>query len=135
MTYIPPELDDMETLFESIPHSGINFNKYDDIPVKVTGDNPPRAIAGFEEAGLLEQCASNVRRAKFTKPTPIQKHSIPIVLSGRDLMACAQTGSGKTVRFWIFFFTFQSVSGVESASLPSVWIGFGKHVHVHVELM
>ena len=51
----------------------------------------------FDQAGLLEQCAANVRRANYTKPTPIQKHSIPIILSGRDLMACAQTGSGKTV--------------------------------------
>jgi superfamily II DNA/RNA helicase len=40
---------------------------------------------------------SNLAKAEFTKPTPVQKHGMPIILSGRDVMACAQTGSGKTV--------------------------------------
>lgn len=98
VTYIPPELPrDVDELFQDAPHSGLNFDKYDDIPVKVTGKDIPPAISTFEQAGILEQCATNIRRAQFTKPTPIQKHAIPITLAGRDLMACAQTGSGKTV--------------------------------------
>src|SRR5689334_5923078 len=44
-------------------------------------------------ADLLKR---NIVDAGFQSPTPVQKHSIPIVLQGRDLMACAQTGSGKT---------------------------------------
>ena len=98
VTYIPPELpSDINELFQDAPHSGLNFDKYDEIPVKVTGKEIPSAIDTFEQAGILEQCSANIKMAKFIKPTPIQKHAIPIVLAGRDLMPCAQTGSGKTV--------------------------------------
>ncbi|XP_022779028.1 probable ATP-dependent RNA helicase DDX4 isoform X3 [Stylophora pistillata] len=100
VTYIPPELpSDISELFQDAPHSGLNFDKYDDIPVKVSGKGSVSPISSFEEAGILEQCLKNIKRAEFTKPTPIQKYAIPIALEGRDLMACAQTGSGKTVAF------------------------------------
>lgn len=55
----------------------------------------------FEDAGLAEVVMENVKLANYSKPTPVQKWSIPIVTGGRDLMACAQTGSGKTAAFLV----------------------------------
>jgi superfamily II DNA/RNA helicase len=55
----------------------------------------------FEEAGLSEVILENVKLANYSKPTPVQKWSIPIVTGKRDLMACAQTGSGKTAAFLV----------------------------------
>jgi ATP-dependent RNA helicase DDX3X len=82
---------------------GIEFDKYDNIPVKVSGSNAGeiKPIALFSEARLTESLFDNLRRCGYERPTPIQKYSIPIVVSGRDLMACAQTGSGKTCAFMV----------------------------------
>jgi len=86
-------------------NTGINFDAYEDIPVEVTtppGEpDPPAAIETFEDAKELIGSALflNAQRCKFRKPTPVQRHSIPIACAGRDLMACAQTGSGKTAAF------------------------------------
>ncbi|XP_048541938.1 DEAD-box ATP-dependent RNA helicase 52A-like isoform X2 [Triticum urartu] len=74
------------------------LDKYD-IPVEVSGDGAPAPADGFEQAGLAEAVLRNVARCGYDHPTPVQRYSIPIVLSGRDLMACAQTGSGKTAAF------------------------------------
>ena len=59
----------------------------------------PAHVDSFEDLDLGDALMSNIRRCKFTKPTPVQKYAIPIGLNGRDMMACAQTGSGKTAAF------------------------------------
>jgi len=78
---------------------GINFSKYDNIPVECTGREVPAPIAAFDENVLAAFLLENIRRADYKTPTPVQKYSIPIGLAGRDMMACAQTGSGKTGGF------------------------------------
>ncbi|KAI8387955.1 P-loop containing nucleoside triphosphate hydrolase protein [Radiomyces spectabilis] len=82
-------------------HTGINFDRYDSIPVKVKGENPPKGFDRFEQADLHPVMKENIALARYTVPTPVQRHSISIVTAGRDLMACAQTGSGKTAAFLI----------------------------------
>ncbi|KAK7207867.1 ATP-dependent RNA helicase DED1 [Myxozyma melibiosi] len=79
--------------------TGINFDNYDDIPVEATGENVPEPITAFTSPPVEELLLSNIELSGYTKPTPVQKYSIPIVCGGRDLMACAQTGSGKTGGF------------------------------------
>lgn len=51
------------------------------------------------EFDLNDVLMQNIDRLKYTVPTPIQKVAIPLILKGRDIMACAQTGSGKTAAF------------------------------------
>ncbi|KAF9523377.1 P-loop containing nucleoside triphosphate hydrolase protein [Crepidotus variabilis] len=79
--------------------TGINFEKYEDIPVEATGAGVPEPVLSFSESPLDKVLLENIGYAHYTTPTPVQKYSIPIVAGGRDLMACAQTGSGKTGGF------------------------------------
>lgn len=79
--------------------SGINFEKYDDIPVEASGENVPEPILKFTSPPLDAHLVTNIEMSGYKVPTPVQKYSIPIVAGGRDLMACAQTGSGKTGGF------------------------------------
>jgi ATP-dependent RNA helicase RhlE len=53
----------------------------------------------FSDLGLRAEILSAVTAEGYTQPTPIQAQAIPAVLAGRDLMACAQTGTGKTAGF------------------------------------
>ncbi|KAG1685247.1 putative ATP-dependent RNA helicase DDX4 [Nymphon striatum] len=99
-TYEPEELpDDEEHLFQNGINSGIHFDKYDKIPVKMSGSNTVPAIASFNQAKFDKRLQANVSRASYVKLTPIQKCAIPVIAAGRDLMGCAQTGSGKTAAF------------------------------------
>ena len=53
----------------------------------------------FSELGLSKQVIEAVSDAGYVDPTPIQKEAIPLILTGRDVLGCAQTGTGKTASF------------------------------------
>lgn len=88
-------------MFASAIHAGINFDNFDKIEVKLSGNGCDKIskITTFESSGMQELLLTNVTRSGYTKPTPIQKLSIPVIQARRDLMGCAQTGSGKTAAF------------------------------------
>ena len=99
-TWLPRNKALEEILFGGSTHkTGINFEKYDDIPVSLSGKDCPKGIVDFPSSDLHPLVKDNVSLASYTNPTPIQKNSVAIVSAGRDLMACAQTGSGKTAAF------------------------------------
>lgn len=55
----------------------------------------------FNDLELSEPLQKAVQKVGYTKPTPIQAQSIPAILNGRDILGCAQTGTGKTAAFSI----------------------------------
>ena len=63
------------------------------------GRNVPRPVTSFDEVGFPEYITSTIRAQGFAAPTPIQCQAWPMALSGRDVVAISQTGSGKTISF------------------------------------
>ena len=59
------------------------------------------ASRDFHALGLSEAILRDLADAKFVSPTPIQEQAIPPALAGRDVIGCAQTGTGKTAAFVI----------------------------------
>ncbi len=55
----------------------------------------------FENLNLIEPILRALAAEGYTQPTPIQEQAIPVLLEGRDLLGCAQTGTGKTAAFAI----------------------------------
>ncbi|MDA3823375.1 MAG: DEAD/DEAH box helicase [Bacteroidales bacterium] len=55
----------------------------------------------FKELGVIDPILKAIKEEGYTHPTPIQEQSIPILLSRKDLLGCAQTGTGKTAAFAI----------------------------------
>src|ERR671918_1662665 len=55
----------------------------------------------FDTFGLHPTLLRAIRTLGYTHPTPIQKAAIPTVLSGRDVIGCAQTGTGKTAAYFL----------------------------------
>ncbi|KAG0320683.1 hypothetical protein BGZ99_004367 [Dissophora globulifera] len=79
---------------------GVHFDNYHKISVsRKGGPDTYIALTSFAEAKFHPTIVDNIKRMNYSNPTPIQKHAIPLLMSGYDLLACAQTGSGKTAAF------------------------------------
>ncbi|XP_050533346.1 ATP-dependent RNA helicase vasa-like isoform X2 [Daktulosphaira vitifoliae] len=95
--YIPPDIEN--DVSNGGIEAGLNFDKYNTIEVNVSGNDVPKRMGYFENSSLNSLILMNLNNYNFKTPTPIQNYSIPIILSGRDIIASAQTGSGKTAAF------------------------------------
>ena len=58
-----------------------------------------KMVLGFNALGLSDGLLSAIENAGYTQPTPIQQQAIPLVIEGNDVLAAAQTGTGKTAAF------------------------------------
>lgn len=67
--------------------------------LQVVGANIPKPITNFDEAGFPDYVMTEIKAMGFANPTPIQCQAWPMALSGRDMVAVAETGSGKTISF------------------------------------
>ncbi|XP_068397973.1 probable ATP-dependent RNA helicase DDX59 isoform X2 [Eschrichtius robustus] len=67
--------------------------------IVVHGPGVPRPIIDFEHCGFPEALNLNLKTSGYEVPTPIQMQMVPVGLLGRDVLASADTGSGKTAAF------------------------------------
>jgi len=98
-----------EELFAKKAEAGINFKKYADVKIETKGNGAELIpmVESFDElfemfGQLLPiEVKGNLERMGYQVPTPVQKCAIPVGLACRDMMVCAQTGSGKTCAFLV----------------------------------
>ncbi|KAG0605379.1 hypothetical protein M758_9G054100 [Ceratodon purpureus] len=70
-----------------------------DVEITPGTEAAPAPIESFEDMCLHLSIMKDVTFHNYTTPTPIQAQALPVALSGRDLLGCAETGSGKTAAF------------------------------------
>ena len=69
------------------------------LEIQVKGEDVTKPILEFFHCQFPETLAENLQKSGYVTPTPVQMQVIPAGLQGRDVLACAQTGSGKTAAF------------------------------------
>jgi ATP-dependent RNA helicase DDX46/PRP5 len=72
--------------------------------IKVSGNNIPRPVQKWSHCGLTRPILDTIEKLGYEKPTPIQMQALPIIMSGRDVVGVAKTGSGKTMAFLLPMF-------------------------------
>ncbi|KAI9000888.1 P-loop containing nucleoside triphosphate hydrolase protein [Trametes punicea] len=96
--YIPPpdiaEMTDEEADLLRLELDGI----------KIRGVDCPRPVTKWSHFGLPASCLEVIKNLGYKAPTPIQAQAIPAIMSGRDVIGVAKTGSGKTIAFLLPMF-------------------------------
>ncbi|KAI9763956.1 MAG: pre-mRNA processing RNA-helicase [Geoglossum simile] len=72
--------------------------------IKIRGVDAPKPVQKWSQCGLGVQPLDAIRKLGFEKPTSIQSQAIPAIMSGRDVIGVAKTGSGKTIAFLLPMF-------------------------------
>ncbi|GAB7338904.1 hypothetical protein MBLNU457_5585t2 [Dothideomycetes sp. NU457] len=93
----PQELQELDA-------EGVKSLRFELDDIKVQGANVPKPVQKFAQFGLGSQVLDIIRDLGFEKPTSIQAQAIPAIMSGRDVIGVAKTGSGKTVTFLLPMF-------------------------------
>ena len=75
------------------------FDAADEASAAQAVESATESLPAFDELGLSDEMLRAIENLGYTAPTPVQAGSIPVVLEGRDLLAAAQTGTGKTAAF------------------------------------
>lgn len=70
-----------------------------ELGIETQGRDVRRPIIEFEHCGFPSTLSANLKKAGYEAPTPVQMQMVPVGLTGRDVIASADTGSGKTVAF------------------------------------
>lgn len=85
--------------FISSLHEDQIENLKQQLGISVQGQDVTRPIIDFEHCGFPETLNHNLKKSGYEVPTPVQMQMIPVGLLGRDILASADTGSGKTAAF------------------------------------
>ncbi|KAG1863409.1 P-loop containing nucleoside triphosphate hydrolase protein [Suillus tomentosus] len=72
--------------------------------IKIRGIDCPRPVTKWSHFGLPASCLDVIKRLNYVAPTAIQAQAIPAIMSGRDVIGVAKTGSGKTIAFLLPLF-------------------------------
>ncbi|KAL4805585.1 P-loop containing nucleoside triphosphate hydrolase protein [Aspergillus unguis] len=96
-----PKLEEQLFRHEFINRAGLQIGNLQGITVFAESHERPSPIKSYDDAGLHPIIRANISLCGYEVPTPVQAYAIPAVLTGHDLIAIAQTGSGKTAAFLI----------------------------------
>ncbi|KAJ4472349.1 P-loop containing nucleoside triphosphate hydrolase protein [Lentinula aciculospora] len=72
--------------------------------IKIRGVDCPKPVVKWSHYGLPANCLDVIKKLNYTAPTSIQAQAIPAIMSGRDVIGVAKTGSGKTIAFLLPLF-------------------------------